>query len=99
MPTRRLFALLLLAAPFGAAGGPFSLVAAALVLLTGLAAATDWLLAADGRRVRATRILASDKLSLGDWNPVQLHLENATARSQTVVPCPLPIKRRMKAAG
>ena len=85
MLTRRLFALLVLAAPIGAADGPFVLVAVAIVILATLAAVTDWLLAGDGRRVRATRILASDKLSLGDWNPVQLHLENATARSQNVM--------------
>ena len=85
MPTRRLFAVLLLAAPFGAAGGPFVLLASAIVLVATLAAVTDWLLAGDGRRVRATRILASDKLSLGDWNPVQLQVENATARTQQVL--------------
>ena len=85
MPTFRLFALLLLAAPSGAAGGPFVLLAFAIVLLAALAAATDWFLAGDGRRVRAARMLASDKLSLGDWNPVQLQLENTTARTQHVL--------------
>ena len=84
MPTPRLFALLLLAAPVGAAGGPFVLLAIAIALLAVAAAATDWLLAADGRRVRATRLLASDKLSLGDWNPVQLRLDNTTGRTQHV---------------
>jgi len=37
VPTRRLFALLLLAAPFGAAGGPFVLLASAIVLVAPLA--------------------------------------------------------------
>jgi uncharacterized protein (DUF58 family) len=84
VPTPRLFALLLLAAPFGAAGGPFVLLAIAIALLATLAATTDWFLAADGRRLRASRLLASDKLSLGDWNPVQLRLENTTGRTQHV---------------
>src|SRR5437660_713166 len=52
MPTLRLFALYLLAAPFGAAGGLFVLVAVAIAMLAMLAGVTDWLLAADGRRVR-----------------------------------------------
>ena len=90
MPTPRLFALYLLAAPFGAAGGPFVLVAVAIAMLATLAGATDWLLAADGRRVRATRILASNKLSLGGWNPVQLQLENATPRVQRIKVRDLP---------
>src|SRR5919204_2936609 len=76
---------MLVAAPVGAAGGPFVLLAFAIVLLAVVAAATDWFLAGDGRRVRATRMLASDKLSLGDWNPVQLRLENTTARSQQLL--------------
>ena len=90
MPTARLFWLLLLAAPFGAAGGPLVLVAAAVVLLAAIAAATDWLLAGDGRRVTARRGLASDKLSLGAWNPVQIELANATARLQRVTVRDLP---------
>ena len=90
MPTARLFWLLLLAAPLGAAGGPLVLVAGALVLLTLIAAVTDWLLAGDGRRVRARRALASDKLSLGAWNPVQIELSNATARPQRIVVRDLP---------
>src|SRR5438132_1807807 len=90
MPTLRLFAVYLLAAPFGAAGGPLVLVALAIVLLASAAGATDWLLAADGRRVRATRILASNKLSLGGWNPVQLQLENATPRVQRIKVRDLP---------
>ena len=90
MPTLRLFAVYLLAAPFGAAGGPLVLVALAIVLLASAAGATDWLLAADGRRVRATRVLASDKLSLGGWNLVQLRLENATPRVQRLKVRDLP---------
>src|SRR5438128_10988732 len=90
MPTLRLFLLLLLAAPFGAAGGPFVLVAVASATRATLPGATDWLLAADGRRVRGTRILASDKLSLGGWNPVQLQLENATPRVQRIKVRDLP---------
>jgi uncharacterized protein (DUF58 family) len=85
VPTGRLFCLLLLAAPFGAAGGSLVLAAAAIVTLALFAAATDWLLAGDGRRVRARRVLGSDKLSLGAWNPVQLELANGTARPQRVV--------------
>lgn len=85
MPTARLFWLLLLAAPFGAAGAPLVLVAGAIVLLALIAAVTDWLLASDGRRVRARRVLATDKLSLGGWNPVQIELLNTTARPQHVV--------------
>jgi len=50
-----------------------------------IAAATDWVLAGDGRRVRARRVLATDKLSLGAWNPVQIELSNTTARRQHVV--------------
>jgi uncharacterized protein (DUF58 family) len=85
VPTARLFWLLLLAAPFGAAGAPLVLVAGALVLLALIAAVTDWLLAGDGRRVRARRVLATDKLSLGAWNPVQIELSNTTARPQHVM--------------
>ena len=84
MPTWRLFVALLLAAPIGALGGPYVLLAVALASISLVAAAVDWLLAGDGRRVRAERRLATDKLSLGDWNPVELHLENATPRTQTV---------------
>lgn len=84
MPTRRLLALYLLAAPFGAAGEPFVLIAVAIVLVASTAALIDWLLARDGRRLVARRMLASDKLSLGDWNPVQLQLENPTARVQRI---------------
>ena len=90
MPTARLFWLLLLAAPFGAAGGPLVLVAGAVVLLAVIAAVTDWLLAGDGRRVHARRVLATDKLSLGAWNPVQIELSNTTARPQRLVVRDLP---------
>jgi uncharacterized protein (DUF58 family) len=94
--------LLVLAAPLGAAGGPLILVAVAIGSLALLAAAVDWCLASDGRRVYASRSLPSDKLSLGAWNPVHLHLDNASGRTQHVavrdVPppsfaldCPAPI--------
>jgi uncharacterized protein (DUF58 family) len=79
-----------LAAPFGAAGGPLVLVAGAVVVLALIAAVTDWMLASDGRRVRARRVLASDKLSLGAWNPVQVELSNITARVQRVMVRDLP---------
>src|ERR1700731_2458365 len=85
MPTRRLFFLLLFAALWGAAGEPLVLVGVAIGLLALLAAGTDWLLAADGRRVRAHRALGSDKLSLGVWNLVEIELENQTARPQHIV--------------
>jgi uncharacterized protein (DUF58 family) len=85
VPTRRLFSLLLLAAPWGAAGEPLVLVGLAIGLLALLAAATDWVQAGDGRRVRAQRILGSDKLSLGAWNLVQIELVNQTARRQRVL--------------
>ena len=85
MPTLRLFVLLLLAAPFGAAGGPLVLVAVAVVVAAAAAAAADWLLVGDGRRIRARRLLLSEKLSLGDWNPVQLELDNRTAREQHIL--------------
>jgi uncharacterized protein (DUF58 family) len=80
MPTRRLFWLLLLAAPLGAAGGSLVLAAVAVGGLAVVAAIVDWVLAGDGRRVRVTRRLASDKLSLGAWNPVSLELTNPTTR-------------------
>jgi len=85
VPTARLFWLLLLAAPFGATGGPLVLIAGAVVLLALIAAVTDWLLAGDGRRVSAQRILGTDKLSLGAWNPVQIEVANGTARAQRVM--------------
>src|ERR1700716_536216 len=85
MPTRRLFWLLLFAAPWGAAGEPLVLVGVAIGVLALLAAATDWLRGGDGRRVHARRVLASDKLSLGAWNLVQLELHNETGREQRVM--------------
>ncbi|HEY2593529.1 MAG TPA: DUF58 domain-containing protein [Chloroflexota bacterium] len=84
MPTWRLFALLLLAAPIGALGGPFVILAVAVASISLVAAVVDWFLAGDGRRVRAARQLASDKLSLGAWNPVEIRLDNATLRRQRV---------------
>jgi uncharacterized protein (DUF58 family) len=77
--------VLLLAAPFGAAGGPLALLAVAIAALALIAAAVDWVLAADGKHVRIDRRLASDKLSLGAWNLVELRVDNATAREQRVV--------------
>jgi len=85
VPTRRLFLLLLLAAPWGAAGEPLVLVGLAIGLLAVLAAGTDWVLAGDGRRVRARRMLASDKLSLGAWNLVEIEVVNQTGRRQRVL--------------
>jgi uncharacterized protein (DUF58 family) len=84
LPTWRLFALLLLAAPIGALGGPFVLLAVAIVATSLLAAGVDWFLAGDARRATAERHFASDKLSLGAWNPVEIHLENPTPRTQSV---------------
>jgi uncharacterized protein (DUF58 family) len=84
MPTFRLFVLYLVAAPFGGAGGPFILIAVVIALVVTVGAAADWFLASDGRRVTARRILASDKLALGDWNPVRLQLDNRSARPQRV---------------
>ena len=85
MPTPRLFLLLLLAAPWGAAGEPLVLVGVAIGVLALLAAGIDWLLAGDGRRVQAERVLASDKLSLGAWNLVRIELSNQTGRPQRVL--------------
>ncbi|MBV9546352.1 MAG: DUF58 domain-containing protein, partial [Chloroflexi bacterium] len=80
MPTWRLHALLLIAAPIGAFGGPAVLLSLALVLLALVAAAVDWYLARDIRDVSAQRILQTDKLSLGDWNPVRLELTSNAQR-------------------
>jgi uncharacterized protein (DUF58 family) len=90
MPTRRLFLLLLVAAPLGAAGGPLVLVAISVAGLALLAAVVDWFLAGDGRRVIVRRILASDKLSLGAWNPVQVEIHNNSARVQRLLVRDLP---------
>jgi uncharacterized protein (DUF58 family) len=83
-PTWRLFALLLLAAPFAALGGAFVVLAVVILAMTMLAAAVDWWLAGDGGSIGVDRRLTSDKLSLGAWNPVELHLDNPTARSQRI---------------
>src|SRR5438105_3422990 len=85
MPTRRLFAALLLAAPFGAVGGPLVLLAVAITALALIAATVDWFLAADGGHVGLERRLASDKLSLGAWNLVELRVQNTTAREQRLL--------------
>ena len=82
MPTWRLYALLLVAAPLGAVGGPLDLLALAVIVLALAAAGVDWFLAADGRRIDVRRVLDSDKLSLGAWNPVRIELRNASGRSQ-----------------
>jgi uncharacterized protein (DUF58 family) len=81
-PTWRLLVALLLAAPFGGLGGPFVLLAVAIVGISLLAAAVDWTLASDGRRIGVERRLASDKLALGGQNIVELHVTNPTSRSQ-----------------
>src|SRR5258708_4144173 len=85
MPTRRLFLLLLFAAPWGAAGEPLVLVGLAIGIFALLAALTDWGLAGGGCRVQARRVLASDKLSLGAWNLVQIEVHNETGRLQRVL--------------
>jgi len=79
LPTRRLFIILLLAAPLGAVGGVWGTAALALAILGLLAGAVDWLLAADGRRVAVVRDVAN-KLSLGVWNPVALEVDNPLDR-------------------
>ena len=84
MPTWRLLAVLLAAAPFGALGGPWVLLALAVALAGVIAASVDWLLTADGRHIQLERQLASDKLSLGAWNPIELHIHNATGRFQRI---------------
>jgi uncharacterized protein (DUF58 family) len=84
VPTWRLYLVLLLAAPFGAAGEPLVLVALTIAGLALLGALVDFVLAGDGRRVHLQRRLATDKLSLGAWNPVTLHIDNPTARAQHV---------------
>ncbi len=80
MPTRRLYVLLLLATPFGAFGGLPAAVAVLWVLLALVAAVVDFRLASDGARLRSARVLPTDKLSLGAWNPVRIELLNPTAR-------------------
>ena len=83
MPTWRLYAILLLAAPIGAFGGPLVLLAVAICGLALIAALVDWFLAADGRQVHARRTLpAVDKLSLGAWNLIHLEVENGGTRRQ-----------------
>jgi len=81
-PTRRLFALLLLAAPLGGLGGVCAPLAVLVVALGVVAATVDFWLARDGARLRIARVLPTDKLSLGAWNPVHLELDNPTARQQ-----------------
>jgi uncharacterized protein (DUF58 family) len=81
VPTWRLYVGLLLAAPVGALGGPFVLLAVAIGLVCLLAVGVDWWLASDGRRIAVLRQLNTDKLSLGGWNPVELQVFNDTTRS------------------
>jgi uncharacterized protein (DUF58 family) len=85
MPTARLLALLLIAAPIGAVGGPLVLLAVALVVLAFVAACVDWVLAHDGRHVSVSRVLSTDKLSLGAWNPARLEIYNGSARRQRLL--------------
>jgi uncharacterized protein (DUF58 family) len=61
------------------------LLAVALAGLALVAAAVDWLLAGDGRHISVERHLASDKLSLGGWNLVELRIHNTTARTQQLI--------------
>jgi uncharacterized protein (DUF58 family) len=80
VPTRRLFLLLLVAAPLAAFGGAATALAVLLALALLLAAFADWRLAGDVSRVVARREVA-DKLSLGAWNPVRVVLDNRTSRA------------------
>jgi uncharacterized protein (DUF58 family) len=82
MPTRRLYLLLVLAALLGAFGGLLAAVAVLWVLLALVAAVVDFRLASDGARLRIARVLPTDKLSLGAWNPVCIELLNPTTREQ-----------------
>jgi len=84
VPTPRLFVLLLVPVPLIAVGGVIAVAGLAIALVLVLAAATDYLLARDGRRIRLERVLDSDKLSLAAWNPVRLVVTNASARSQRI---------------
>ena len=84
MPTPRLLILLLVAVPLFALGGSVALVGLAVTLVALMAAATDWLLARDGRRVTVERVLETDKLSLAVWNPVRLVATNDSARAQRI---------------
>jgi uncharacterized protein (DUF58 family) len=79
VPTRGLFLLLLVPALLGAFGGLAALVAVLLLALVVVAAFVDYGLT---RRVPAVRVLQSDKLSLGVWNPVRLEVYNTSARAQ-----------------
>ena len=84
MPTPRLFVLLLVAVPLFALGGSVALAGLAVSVVALMAAATDWLLARDGRRVTVERVLETDKLSLAVWNPVRLVATNDSARAQRI---------------
>jgi uncharacterized protein (DUF58 family) len=84
VPTPRLFALLLAAVALTAVGGIIALGGVVVTILSVLAAVVDWWLAGDGARIDVTRVLASDKLSLGSWNPVQIEVVNRTARGQHI---------------
>ncbi len=74
----------MLAAPLGAFGGILLAAALLVIVLALLAAAVDWFLARDGRRVTIARVLPSDKLSLGAWNPIRVDILNTTARNQHI---------------
>jgi uncharacterized protein (DUF58 family) len=84
LPTPRLLILLLVAVPLFALGGSIALAGLAVTLVALMAAASDWLLARDGRRVKVERVLETDKLSLAVWNPVRLVVVNESARSQRI---------------
>jgi uncharacterized protein (DUF58 family) len=80
VPTLRLLGALLLAAVIAALGGPAVLVAIALVLVTIGMAALDAYLAAQLQPFVRVRREAANKLSLGAWNPVCLHVETPAGR-------------------
>jgi uncharacterized protein (DUF58 family) len=82
MLTPRLFVVLLVAVALSAAGGIIAVAGALLAALALLAAAVDWWLAGDGARIELTRVLPSDKLSLGSWTPVRIDVANRTPRPQ-----------------
>ncbi len=83
LPTRRLYAALLLLALLALLGGIGLAASLILSFLLAVAAIGDGLLARDVRAVRLERVVA-DKLSLGAWNPVVLHLANASGRKLSV---------------
>ena len=83
MPTVRLLVLFLLTAPLFAAGDTGRSLAVLLGLLLVAAALVDRWLARDVARLVLTRA-HEDKLSVAEWNPVTLTLENPTGRALRV---------------